>query len=132
MNTYLAKDIHKMIPNDNLTTGTVTPAVINGGNANTTLGLPPNTTIEDWVVLLKSTTTTSLEEEMIDSKTIYAFLNPSTDGIFNLSQTANWKVTTILGKESKTGNGNQVDLTENPKGVYLITMNNKVERVVIE
>ena len=181
MNTYLAKDIHKMIPNDNLTAGaanwamadpgniylfyiknggnatvnlsaavgkkfnvqwynprtggsliTGTPAVINGGNANTALGLPPNTTTEDWVVLLKSTTTTSLEEEINTTESLFAYPNPSADGIFNLSQAANWKVYSSLGVEIKSGNGAQVNLSENPKGVYLIKLNDKMERLIME
>ena len=32
----------------------------------------------------------------------------------------------------KAGNSNLIDLSENPKGVYLIKMNNKVERIVVE
>ena len=70
------------------------------------------------------------DSEYNDMLLIYP--NPSIDGIFNLSQSGNWKVTSLTGKELKSGNGNQIDLSENPKGVYLIKMNNKVERIVVE
>ena len=71
----------------------------------------------------------SEEDQVVDVK---IFPNPSNDGIFNLSQTASWKVTSILGKELKSGNGNQINISEYPKGIYLVKMNEKVERVVVE
>ena len=60
------------------------------------------------------------------------FFYPSIDGIFNLSKVDSWKVTSILGKEMKTGNSNTINLSESPKGVYIIKTNDRVERIVIE
>ena len=72
------------------------------------------------------------EFENIDFQNISIYPNPSNDGIFNLSQSANWKVSSILGKDLMSGNGGQVNLSGYPKGVYLIKINDKVERVVVE
>ena len=71
------------------------------------------------------------EEETVESQ-ISIYPNPSNDGVFNLSQAANWKVVSILGKELKSGNSNNINLSEQPKGVYLIKLNEKIERVVVE
>jgi len=49
---------------------------------------------------------------------VKAFPNPSKDGWFNLSQSAAWKVYSVLGNELKSGNSNQIDLYDYPKGVY--------------
>ena len=70
------------------------------------------------------------EEDRVSQISIYP--NPSNDGIFNLSQNSNWKVTSILGEELKSGNSNQINLSDHPKGLYLIKINEKIERVVVE
>ncbi len=58
--------------------------------------------------------------------------NPSNNGVFNFSESADWKVFSVLGMELKSGNSNQINLSENPKGVYFIKLNEKIERVVVE
>ena len=91
----------------------------------------PNESPFTFVVNANTAITTNLEEESgFESLSIYP--NPSKDGIFNLSKSINWKVYSMLGKELKSGNGNQVDISENPKGIYLIKMDDKLERVVVE
>ena len=77
--------------------------------------------------------TTDLEDGSLSNlETINIFPNPTNDGVFNLSKASNWKVYSVLGDELKSGNSNQINLSEQPKGVYLIKMNDKVERVVVE
>lgn len=63
---------------------------------------------------------------------ISIYPNPNQDGIFNLSQTDNWRVTSILGKELKSEKSNQINLSGYPKGVYLVKMNDRIKRLVIE
>ena len=82
-------------------------------------------------IVVKTSLVAGLEDKLNENK-VSIFPNPSNDGIFNLSQASSWKVTSLTGKELKSGHGNQIDLSENPKGVYLIKMNNKVERIVVE
>ena len=60
------------------------------------------------------------------------FPNPTNDGIFNLSKSVNWKVYSMLGEELKSGFGNLINISDQPKGVYLIKINEKVERILYE
>ena len=53
---------------------------------------------------------------------IIIFPNPSADGVFNISQSANWKVTSVLGEELKSVNSNQKNLSKHPKGIYLTNL----------
>ncbi len=78
----------------------------------------------------KITTEVEAEVELGNSFRIYP--NPSKDGVFNLSESDVWKVTSLTGKELKSGNGNLIDLSNYPKGIYFIMINEKVERVVVE
>ena len=81
----------------------------------------------------KGNITTDIEEVVLeDSETISIFPNPSNDGKFTLSKECVWKVISQKGIDLKSGKGNQINLSEYPKGVYLIKMNEKVERVVVE
>ena len=93
----------------------------------------PNDPVRQNPILSQSLVTANseviLEEEKVER---FIFPNPSNDGIFNLSESDVWKVTSITGKELKAGNGNLIDLSSYPKGVYLIKINDKVERVVVE
>ena len=82
----------------------------------------------------KACLATSIEETFgsSDLNGTFVYPNPSNNGIFNLSQSADWKVSTVLGKEILSGKGQVVNLSEHPKGVYFIKMNYKIERVVVE
>jgi hypothetical protein len=93
-----------------------------------TLSLIPSTPASKTTV---SCVVTSLSEEL-EKEQVKIYPNPSIDGVFNLSQLSNWKVYTLAGKELKAGKGTIIQLSEYPKGVYLIKMNEKVERIVIE
>ena len=75
---------------------------------------------------------TDIEEEVVEFAHLSVFPNPSQDGIFNLSLSANWKTYSVLGKELKSGNSNTINLSDYPKGVYLVKMNDMIERVVVE
>ena len=91
-----------------------------------------NMTFDNFRIYKRGTLVTDMEEEAIAVSQTFIFPNPSNDGVFNLSKAASWKVTSILGKELKVGNGNQINISEQPKGVYLIQMNNIIERVIVE
>ncbi len=51
---------------------------------------------------------------------VEAYPNPSKEGVFSLSKTCNWKVYSVLGALLMSGNSNQVDLSEQPEGTYLL------------
>ena len=83
-------------------------------------------------VKITRTQTTSIQEESFSVEQLRAYPNPSSDGYFNLSQVCIWKVYSVVGNELKSGNSNTVDLSESPKGIYLIKMKDKIQRVVKE
>jgi hypothetical protein len=83
-------------------------------------------------VKITRTQTTALEDENSSIEELKAFPNPNSDGYFNLSQVCKWKVYSVVGNELKSGNSNLIDLSENAKGVYLIKMKDKIQRVVKE
>ena len=76
--------------------------------------------------------TTAIESEIEIENSLKIYPNPSSDGKFTLSKECAWKVMSETGKELLSGNGTAIDLSKNPKGIYLINMNEKIERVVIQ
>ncbi len=84
-------------------------------------------------ITAKTTTVTALEEvESNESQRVSIYPNPSDNGIFYLSQNLEWKITSVLGKELKSGNSNEINLSGQPKGVYLVKIHDRIERVVLE
>jgi hypothetical protein len=83
-------------------------------------------------VKITRTQTTVLENGSFGMEELSLYPNPSSDGYFNLSQVCKWKVYSVVGNELKSGHSNMVDLSENPKGVYLIKMKDKILRVLKE
>ena len=70
--------------------------------------------------------------EMDLDKTFYVYPNPSQDGVFQLSKDTKWMAYSVLGRELKSGNSNQIDLSEFTKGVYLVKINETIQRIVVE
>jgi Secretion system C-terminal sorting domain len=64
----------------------------------------------------------SLAKENVQKiqNSVKVYPNPTKDGVFHLTQTCNWRVYSILGIELKSGHSNQVDLSEQPKGTFLV------------
>ena len=78
------------------------------------------------------TTHNETNDNILDRDQYILYPNPNTNRLFSLSKEVNWKVYSVLGKELKSGNSNQINLSEQPKGVYLIKMNDTIERIIIE
>ena len=72
------------------------------------------------------------EEILSETLNISIYPNPSKDGVFNLSESANWEVVSILGEKLKAGEGATINLSGYPKGIYLFKINSKTEKIVIE
>ena len=78
---------------------------------------------------------TSIEAKegiLSESLNISIYPNPSQDGVFNLSESANWEVISILGEKLKAGEGATINLSGYPKGIYIFNINSKTEKIVIE
>ncbi len=82
-------------------------------------------------IVVKRAVPTNIETNL-ENNSISIYPNPSDNGLFQMTQSVNWKVVSLLGHEIKSGTGDQINLSEQPKGVYLIKFNDKIERVVIE
>ena len=62
---------------------------------------------------------------------IFIYPNPSETGVFKLNKATNWEVFDAKGLFLKNGNSNQVDLSEQAKGLYFIKMESAVQKVII-
>ena len=82
-------------------------------------------------IVVKTSLSTGIESEL-ETQQLAIYPNPSNDGNFQLNKAINWKVYNVHGLELKAGNGNAINISEYPKGVYLIKMNEKIEHVVVE
>lgn len=63
---------------------------------------------------------TTLNVNDNSQREISLFPNPSSSGFFNLETSKTWVVYNILGAKIKSGIGSSIDLTEQPKGIYLL------------
>ncbi len=67
--------------------------------------------------------------EYANSK-LTVFPNPSTEGIFNLSEEISYNVYDSLGKLISNGKGNKVDLSLNANGVYIMRFGSRYVKLV--
>lgn len=67
----------------------------------------------------------------VRSSLIEVFPNPSSQGLFNLSEKTQWKIYSARGIKILEGNSNNVNLTNQPKGLYILkTLEETVTLVV--
>ena len=71
----------------------------------------------DWIEFKKEI---NVGTEHLFTNSIKVFPNPSSNGQFNLSESQKWEVFSISGVKVNEGVGNVIDLSRNPKGIYLI------------
>lgn len=65
-------------------------------------------------------------------QTISLFPNPSTSGVFNLGKVVGWKVYSILGETIATGNDDQVDLSRFGKGLYILSIGQSSQKIIVD
>lgn len=101
-----------------------------GGN-DVSFGSKESTFFNGPKLMLKTGTVTSnYENEIITTFTIYP--NPSQNGIFRLSESKSWIVTTISGIEIAKGNSSEVDLSKNTAGIYLLKTEHSFYKLIIK
>lgn len=61
-----------------------------------------------------------IESEIENSTSFSIYPNPSQTGIFNISEAINFVVVDLYGKTVLRGQGNSVDLTNSPSGIYYV------------
>ena len=84
----------------------------------------------DKVAVTKSIITGSSDIDLDRKINIYP--NPSANGVFNMSINQPWVSFTIDGLEVARGEGSLINLSQLPKGMYLILADGKMSRVMIE
>ena len=73
----------------------------------------------DWVRVETLDTTLSTSDELA-SKSLKAFPNPSSNGVFNLTVETGYTVYSLLGKQVLKGSGTSVNLSGLSKGLYIL------------
>ncbi|WP_372775100.1 T9SS type A sorting domain-containing protein [Mangrovibacterium sp.] len=73
--------------------------------------------------------TTSVNDLKSGEET-YVYPNPSQSGKYNISGFSNFKIYNLNGLKIKEGIGNEFDLANYPKGIYLLHVNNQVIKLV--
>lgn len=58
--------------------------------------------------------------------------NPSATGLFNLAQSSNWEVYGISGNLIAQGSGEQVDLSSQNAGIYFISIDGLMQKLIVE
>ena len=81
-------------------------------------------------IIVRASLPTGIDMEL-ENQQFAIYPNPSQDGVFNLSQESTWELTSFLGKKLMSGNGNKIDLIGYPKGIYLVLVGDKTERIII-
>jgi hypothetical protein len=71
-----------------------------------------------FTLTLEEISTSTKDEELANA--IEAFPNPAVNGIFNVNIEGEWDVFSTVGTKVLKGEGNRVDLSTFPKGVYVL------------
>lgn len=58
--------------------------------------------------------------------------NPSASGVFNLNSASVWSVLNVQGENITSGSGDEVDLSAQPKGMYLLNVGSNVFKIVVD
>ncbi len=67
----------------------------------------------------------------INAEGVVVYPNPSESGFFTLSKDSHWEVYSIQGRFILEGEGN-IDLSNEEKGVYLLRVNNLINKIVVQ
>lgn len=70
-------------------------------------------------------------EEKSEEIVVSVYPNPSSNGIFKLNQSFEWTVMTMQGQLVTQGNGNSIDLSGRPEGIYLAKIGGKYRKIVV-
>lgn len=69
-------------------------------------------------------------DDLLDAHQLTAYPNPSESGVFKLSKSSNYQVYNAMGNTVLIGNGDQVDLSNQLKGLYFLRINQQVIQLV--
>ncbi len=72
------------------------------------------------VISLENDVATSIKGNVISKNNLTVSPNPSINGVFTLSKKTTWEVFNLQGQKQTSGKGTLVDLSQLPKGVYVL------------
>lgn len=81
-------------------------------------------------ILVEVSNTLSANSVFLENRALNVFPNPSSSGIFHLSEASKFMVYDIRGRLLQKGNGNVVDLSGNSIGIYFLKINNKTIKLL--
>lgn len=82
-------------------------------------------------VEIEQVSITSTTKNVVDIK-MALFPNPSETGIFHLNKKTSWEVFTFQGIRIKSGEGNQINLSDQNKGVYLLNFEGQTTKIMVK
>lgn len=101
----------------------------------------------DWNITAGNTCTRTPVIAVIDSKNqdcvvnglkdfdqhiLSVYPNPSQNGVFKLGKSSSWEVFTSLGQSIKAGQGTEVDISNELKGLYIIRTENGIAKIIFD
>lgn len=81
------------------------------------------------ILRIKTDEVTALNDNF-KSERISVFPNPSQDGVFNLSQSLDYKVQDLQGNIISGGYGSLINLSSKPKGIYILKIGDQVAKLI--
>jgi hypothetical protein len=94
-----------------------------------------NRWVTKWETLMyanRNLTVLSINDDSYSNNLLQVIPNPSQNGIFNLSEEKNWKVYNLLGTQIGQGNGSVVNLEKASKGIYIINVDKRNYKIIID
>ena len=82
-------------------------------------------------MIVESSIFTAIENETIIFDVVDVYPNPSQESLFILNKESEWSVYTLKGELVTAGNGREINLKNQPSGVYLFKALNQNVRIVI-
>ncbi len=85
---------------------------------------------KEIIVEVSETAVLSTNDSQIETSSLKVFPNPSTSGIFNLTEISTYSVFDITGRLILKGNGSLIDLGEHAVGVYFLKVNGQTIKLI--
>mgnify|MGYP001334775419 FL=1 len=104
--------------------------LIDNGNDDIKVGADPTDPLQRWVFEYVGTLPTISVDDIVDTKMLKVYPVPSLDGIFNLPKSAAWSVYAVTGTLVAEGNSAQIDISNAPKGVYILQFNGITKKII--
>lgn len=93
-------------------------------------GTDPSLDLQRWIFEYVGESTLSSDDQIENTTNVKVYPVPSTDGIFYLQNEAAWSVYAVTGALVAKGDGTTIDLSNAPKGIYILQYNGTSTRII--